>query len=95
MELTLHEDLETLSRMRRVTVGVLNTQQYKDTLAMCDTRMKQLVEAHKRIAQLETELAATKLELALSNNYTPKPPIYPTVLKRIENTEILSTNEQF
>jgi len=60
---TVKQDLDMLYRMRRIDVGVLADPQFQETLAACDRRMHQLREAQLRIAQLETELAATKLVL--------------------------------
>lgn len=60
---TVQQDLESLARMRRIDVGVLSSQIYMNTLAACDKRMRQLMDAQLRIAQLETELATAKLEL--------------------------------
>lgn len=60
---TVQQDLESLARMRRIDVGVLSSQIYMQTLTTCDKRMRQLMAAQLRIAQLETELATAKLEL--------------------------------
>lgn len=52
--------------MRRVDVGPLGCLEYQATLTACDRRMRELMRAQERIAQLETELATTKLELSIA-----------------------------
>ena len=75
--------------MRRVDVGPLGCEQYQATLTACDRRMHELMRAHERIAQLETELATTQLELETLRNSptenTSASPRQPPTLSPREN----------